>query len=100
MKQTDDESSTDELLFTDKDENGYAIQVCRDSIRQSGGEEALPKKKSDVIEKILEEPENFLLHRVISIQIKQPDSGDTKASPDKIVQFMVKNGDSDSKKSG
>ena len=100
MKQTDNENSSHEFIFTDKDENGYAIQVCRDSIRQSGGEEALPRKKSNVIEKILEEPENFLLHQVTSVQLKQNESGDTKVSPDKIVQFMVKNGESDSKKSG
>lgn len=97
-EQTDEESLNTESIFTDKDENGYAIQVCRDSIKQSGGEESLPKKKSDVIEKILEEPENFLLHKVTSVQTKQPDSGDTEVPPDKIVQFMVKNGVSDTKK--
>ena len=100
MKQPDDEIFDDEPLFTGKFENGYAIQVCRDSIRQSGSEESLPKKKSQVIDKILEEPENFLLREATSTKTKQSDSGDTKASSDKIVQFMVKNGDSESKKSG
>ena len=100
MKQSDDKVFDDEPMFTGKIENGYAIQVCRDSIRQSGGDELLPKKKSKVIDKILEEPENFLLRKSISVKTRQLDSGDTKVSPDKIVQFMVKNGESDSKKSG
>ena len=54
----------DESFFEDSEENGYAIQICRDSIRMSGNtDQELPYKKSAVLDKILQEPENFLLNQ-------------------------------------
>ena len=68
-----------ELLFTDKDEQGYLIQVCRDSLLVCGDEEHLPKKKAKVLCSLLEDPETYLLS-----DIKQPE----KQEPSSILQLI------------
>ncbi len=52
----------DPPMFKGKEQNAYLIQVCRESLCASSKVECLPDKKMEVINYLMEEPENYLFH--------------------------------------
>ena len=82
----------DEPFFEDNEENGYAIQICRDSIKASGiNDQGLPDKKSAVLDKILEEPENFLLNQKTHFYSKKTSNDEQSTLSNNVLHAVIGN---------